>query len=382
MSGLVAGSSGEPASWSAAERGYHSDVRVLRLAARLALLVPPALALQCLGEDEYACADDIQCRREDESGRCAAIGWCAYEDDTCPSGYRFSEHAGDGAAGVCVEPSDGTGGFGEDATEGDGVSATLGSTGFDPCSDGCDTPPGPCYGSDGACDLATDTCVYPPLDAGEACNVPDPCAPGGTCDGAGNCISDPASECTDPPTPCHEPKGVCDPVAGGCVYSALSPGDACDDGDACTTGETCDAAGACGGGEACPSADPCQIGGCEGGACVFSPMSDGTSCGPTAADRCCGGTCVDISSDGAHCGGCNTACTSGATCQSVAVTTACDPAPADTSGRCTCTGNADCPHGQICRTTTPAANLCAPEGPRDCDGTYVDVQLCPNYCGY
>jgi hypothetical protein len=350
---------------------------------RLLLLLVPLGALECLGEDEYACSDDIQCRRENESGRCAAIGWCAYEDDTCVSGHRFSDHAGDGAAGVCVEPGQGTDGWSAGLTDGVGEGAdTLGGTGIDPCTDGCDTPPGPCFADEGACDAATSLCIYPPRPAGDACNVPDPCAPGGICDGAGQCISDPAAECTDPPTPCHVAPGVCDPVVGGCIYAPLSAGDLCDDGDACTTGETCDAAGACGGGDVCPSADPCQSGACEGGACVFSPMADATPCGADPADRCCAGACVDISTDPVHCGGCNTACGSTKSCQSVAATTECSPAPAGTSGRCSCDANGDCPGGQICRTQAPGAFLCAPEGDEDCDGVFVDVQLCPNYCTY
>jgi hypothetical protein len=355
----------------------------VRGAARIFIALVPTLLLTCLGEDEYACTDDIQCHRADESGRCAAIGWCAYEDDTCESGYRFSDNAGDGAAGVCVSPGQDSEGWSAGLTDGQETgSGSFGESGIDPCSDGCDTPPGPCFRDAGACDAATDRCVYEPRAAGDACNVPDPCAPGGICDGSGSCISDPASECTDPPSACHEAQGVCDPVAGGCIYDPLAVGDPCDDGDACTTGEACDAAGACVGGEVCPSADPCQIGACEGGACVLSPMPDATSCGPDPADLCCAGACVDISTDPLHCGGCNTGCGSTKTCQSVAVTTACDPAPADTSGRCTCNATADCPNGQVCRTESPGANLCAPEGDRDCDGTFVDVQLCPNYCTY
>jgi hypothetical protein len=122
---------------------------------------------------------------------------------------------------------------------------------------------------------------------------------------------------------------------------------------------------------------------CVDGACVFEAIANGTSCGPNPADRCCAGTCVDISEDNANCGGCAMACASGEDCQSVAQTTACPESPANTSGRCTCPGvTADCPHGQICRTVSPAANLCAPENNADCDGVYVEVLSCPNYCTY
>jgi len=114
------------------------------------------------------------------------------------------------------------------------------------------------------------------------------------------------------------------------------------------------------------------------------PVADGTSCGVDPADRCCGGTCVDISTDTAHCGGCGLTCLSDEVCESVADTPDCDPHPVSTSGRCTCNASdLDCPPGQVCRTLTPAANRCAPDDDADCpSGMFVDVQLCPNYCAY
>ena len=70
-------------------------------------------------------------------------------------------------------------------------------------------------------------------------------------------------------------------------------------------------------------------------------------------------------------------------CESVSVTSTCDPAPANTSGRCTCDGaNADCPLGQLCRTVTPFNNRCTPNSAANCVNDFVDVNLCPNYCAY
>lgn len=332
----------------------------------------------CLGPEHYECEGHLQCRRSDRSGLCTAAGWCAYPDDACESGYRFSEHAGDGAASLCVEPGQGSGDVGTGLLT---DSASGGGTSVDPCSDGCDTPPGPCFVTEGVCDADTDQCSYAPRLEGDPCEVPGTCTMPGACDGAGACVPGAGVPCDEPPSPCHEAIGSCD-LAEGCVYAPLSAGTPCEDGDGCTLDDACDGAGLCVAGEVCPSGDPCQVGACEAGACAFSPAADATSCGPNAENRCCAGACVDISVDASHCGGCAMTCGAAKSCQPVDDPPECSPGPPDTSGRCTCDANTDCPHGQICRTVAPGANLCAPEGDRDCDGIYVDVVSCPNFCTY
>jgi hypothetical protein len=135
----------------------------------------------------------------------------------------------------------------------------------------------------------------------------------------------------------------------------------------------------------CTPANTCQAVSCVDGACVATTRPDGAACGTSAANRCCTGVCVDISSDEANCGGCGQACATGRTCESVAVTNTCELAPAATTGRCTCAGvNAECPDGQICRTATPYANRCTPNGGANCAAgqTFVEVNFCPNYCRY
>lgn len=135
----------------------------------------------------------------------------------------------------------------------------------------------------------------------------------------------------------------------------------------------------------CAVANPCLAVACVDNKCVTNQRGDGASCGAAAANRCCSGVCVDISSDEANCGGCGQACAAGRTCESVAVTTSCPLAPAATSGRCTCAGaTAECPDGQICRTQSPYANRCTPNGAANCapGGTFVDVDFCPNFCRY
>jgi hypothetical protein len=119
------------------------------------------------------------------------------------------------------------------------------------------------------------------------------------------------------------------------------------------------------------------------GACVLQPVAEGTSCGDQAAARCCQGVCVDISSDTAHCGGCNTPCAMGLDCESISETSTCEFAPEATSGRCRCEfSNAQCPLGQLCRTVEPYVDRCVPPDSSNCDGVRFGIDYCPSYCGY
>lgn len=47
----------------------------------------------------FACQSDGAC----PDGRCEPQGWCSFPDVSCPSGFRFAEHAAQGLAGTCVE---------------------------------------------------------------------------------------------------------------------------------------------------------------------------------------------------------------------------------------------------------------------------------------
>ena len=204
-------------------------------------------------------------------------------------------------------------------------------------------------------------------------------------------------------------------VVGACYSPEPRPGAPCDDDSRCPSGQPC-IAGYCGGARTsvdavvdttsappvdaaidapppgfcvaaadCPDTNPCKTVDCVDNACVTATRPNGASCGPNAADRCCSGTCVDIASDEANCGGCGQACAAGRTCESVALTTSCDLAPAATTGRCTCAGaTAECPDDQICRTQTPHANRCTPNSNASCAAgqSYVEVSFCPNYCRY
>lgn len=198
--------------------------------------------------------------------------------------------------------------------------------------------------------------------------------------GAGGSLA--CGPCDMPPGPCFEATGSC--VDGACSYAPLPMDTACSDDDLCTEGDVCDGTGTCVAGPECPNADPCADVICDDAlGCVATMKTDGSSCGPLAADRCCGGVCVDVSSDANHCGGCGYACSGGQSCESVAASNQCSLNPADTTGRCTCDSTSRCPVGQICRTQTPHAWRCTPEGGGDCPGTtFVDVSFCPNYCRY
>jgi sugar lactone lactonase YvrE len=89
-------------------------------------------------------------------------------------------------------------------------------------------------------------------------------------------------------------------ATGGCTFTPVPTGSACDDGSACTSGETCNGAGQCQGtAKACDDGVPCTADACipVSGACVHVPLSsacdDGDAC--TLADSCASGTCGSAS---------------------------------------------------------------------------------------
>ena len=199
-----------------------------------------------------------------------------------------------------------------------------------------------------------------------------------------------------------------------CYSPSLPAGHPCADDSRCPSGQKC-IAGFCGGSntpvdvqavdtptkpidagpdappvacnvpEDCPNTNTCVTMACTNNECIPTTLADGASCGANAADRCCGGTCVNIASDEQNCGGCGLACAVGRTCEGVGATTQCGIKPAATSGRCTCAGaTSECPDQQICRTVTPYANRCSPSVVNDCAAgeVLVDVSSCPNFCKY
>lgn len=60
----------------------------------------------CYTLEPFACTQAEQCVGGNGLGICAEPGYCAFEDDACPSGYRFDGLASRGLAGECVEPTE------------------------------------------------------------------------------------------------------------------------------------------------------------------------------------------------------------------------------------------------------------------------------------
>jgi hypothetical protein len=178
----------------------------------------------------------------------------------------------------------------------DNDGCTTGETcGGNTCRNGvavvCNTPPGACFQSTGAC--LNGQCRYAPepnttvCSDGNACTTPDRCA------GDGGCGSTPVV-CPSPPANGCFAQGVCQPALdGGCAYAVLAAA-SCNDGDNCTTGDSCGADGGCQGTmTSCPPAE-CKVftpGNCAAdGGCLYTDAPVNTPCG---GGRCDGaGTCA------------------------------------------------------------------------------------------
>ena len=134
-----------------------------------------ALGVGCLQPVAFPCGVDEDCRVD---GVCEAVGFCSEPDETCPSGRRFSEHAGDGLAGACTDPEGGTestsSGGGEDATSAETASASTSTTGETEAEGSSGDGPAVCGNGNRdpgeACDDGND------ID-GDGCNVD--CTPSG-----------------------------------------------------------------------------------------------------------------------------------------------------------------------------------------------------------
>ncbi len=58
----------------------------------------------CYTVGPFACTQDEQCVRGGEVGTCVEPGYCAFEDESCPSGLRFDPLAGPELARECASP--------------------------------------------------------------------------------------------------------------------------------------------------------------------------------------------------------------------------------------------------------------------------------------
>lgn len=138
-------------------------------------------------------------------------------------------------------------------------------------------------------------------------------------------------------------------------------GRACDDGDPCTVSDIC-GSGLCNSQpKDCASANPCKIGMCDGssGACYTENKADGALC-DKHPNRCCNGTCVDLSKDAKNCGSCGVEC----------VSNRCDDLGGGRAA-CYCTTNTQCPGSTVCYDpdgtgTAPGSYHCDCDNNSDC----------------
>ena len=109
--------------------------------------------------EPFGCESDDQCQVDSAAGVCETNGYCSFADPDCPSGRRYSDLAGGGLAGLCVNAPMGTTG-GEGSTGADSTSinpmtglttelTTAGSS-----SSGTDDPPAS-TGEDGSSSSTT-----------------------------------------------------------------------------------------------------------------------------------------------------------------------------------------------------------------------------------
>ena len=189
----------------------------------------------------------------------------------------------------------------------DGNPCTTG----DVCQDGsCVGTPVTCSASDqchdaGVCDNGTGTCTNPPKQDGAPCDDGHACSKGDTCQ-SGVCTAGTWVVC-QPSGPCID-RAICDSITGECIPVPKRNGIPCSDSNRCIPEGVC-RDGECYGVTACPVCQACVSGTCS--TIPALPFPDPRCTG----GMCCGGQCVDLSSDDDHCGTCFFSCVSNSSCQ-------------------------------------------------------------------
>jgi hypothetical protein len=155
------------------------------------------------------------------------------------------------------------------------------------------------------CEPATATCVN--VSNGTPCEDGNLCTLGDTCQ-SGTCQPGAAKTCPSTGNQCTE--SVCNKTTGVCETRNKPNGTGCDDGNPCTVGDTCQS-GTCmpGSLKDCNDNNVCTNDTCNPstGVCVHMPVPDNTPCGG-AMQRCCSGTCTNVSNNKNNCGACGVKC--------------------------------------------------------------------------
>lgn len=99
--------------------------------------------ISCSPIGPFACSGDAGCQADGRDGRCEAVGYCSYPDDTCDSGRRFSGFAAEEFSRGCVLPDGDAATTSDDSTStsttndaSTSSSTTLSSSGASTSSDG------------------------------------------------------------------------------------------------------------------------------------------------------------------------------------------------------------------------------------------------------
>jgi hypothetical protein len=240
------------------------------------------------------------------------------------------------------------------------------------------------------------------LSAGAACSVdfsrPQPCDDAGVCREGFECLPNAAGlalcqECLKVElneTNCSNGRdddcdGLRDCADDNCRDQA------CDDGNLCTVGDVC-IAKKCEPGipKQCNATGPCvaDAGTCipSTGLCNNPPLADGTRCAGLmdAAQVCCGGGCVNITTSLSNCGGCGTTCPGpDAGCVPLSLS-GCAAEALSVGGRCVVPASLSCPIGQRREMMTGACYPGPPDAGVSCasNQNISSAQGCLPYCAY
>jgi hypothetical protein len=118
----------------------------------------------------------------------------------------------------------------------------------------CEPPNFMCYTTESSCDPVTGNCMHTQRPADTSCNDNNRCTDNDLCGGDANCRGTPALSCNSPPGQCYESAGACRAADGQCDYPFKASTAACNDSDACTTGDACNGSGGCAGAPLAPCA--------------------------------------------------------------------------------------------------------------------------------